>query len=296
MLPFPPWAELLPSPWGSPAMSPGLLLSRDGGIPTQTHADHRPSVTPLLYRSAATCTPCRFHPPERATDLWRRRPAGLCLRRPAATRVGRKCDRMAVMCRKLVAFPNAALGIAHAGCVQISVTPLYTPRELQHQFRRTGACVMAIDAGSTAPWLRSSGGARCSASRPWSSATERSPTCQAQPTWHQRPCTDSVRRCTPAALACPLVVDDPPFLQCTSSTTGLTQSAMRMHRNLVASVERFRAFMPNVLRPRRAVKLAVQLGISNSTRGNGTWLTNTQPQRGQLRRTLPRSNTRWATP
>ena len=51
-------------------------------------------------------------------------------------------DRVAVMLPNLTAFPICLLGILRAGGVQVSVNPMYTPRELQHQLADSGARVI----------------------------------------------------------------------------------------------------------------------------------------------------------
>jgi long-chain acyl-CoA synthetase len=45
--------------------------------------------------------------------------------------------------------------------------------------------------------------------------------------------------------------DDLIFLQYTGGTTGLSKGAALSHRNLVANVEQFKAFMPSAVRPGR---------------------------------------------
>ena len=47
-------------------------------------------------------------------------------------------DRIAVMMPNLLAFPIAFLGIVRAGAAQVSVNPLYTARELEHQLNDAG--------------------------------------------------------------------------------------------------------------------------------------------------------------
>ena len=59
-------------------------------------------------------------------------------------------DRIAVMVPNILAFPVAMLGIIRAGAVQVNVNPLYTPRELAHQLRDSGAETIVIFNGATA--------------------------------------------------------------------------------------------------------------------------------------------------
>lgn len=50
-----------------------------------------------------------------------------------------KGDRVAVMMPNILQNPVAVYGILRAGMVVVNVNPLYTPRELQHQLRDSGA-------------------------------------------------------------------------------------------------------------------------------------------------------------
>lgn len=51
----------------------------------------------------------------------------------------KKGDRIALMMPNLLQYPIAILGALKAGLVVVNVNPLYTPRELQHQLRDSGA-------------------------------------------------------------------------------------------------------------------------------------------------------------
>ncbi|UGA57138.1 AMP-binding protein [Vibrio sp. VB16] len=51
----------------------------------------------------------------------------------------KKGDRIALMMPNLLQYPIAILGSLRAGLVVVNVNPLYTPRELQHQLRDSGA-------------------------------------------------------------------------------------------------------------------------------------------------------------
>jgi long-chain acyl-CoA synthetase len=50
-----------------------------------------------------------------------------------------KGDRVAVMMPNVPQYPVALAGILRAGCVLVNVNPLYTPRELEHQLKDSGA-------------------------------------------------------------------------------------------------------------------------------------------------------------
>jgi long-chain acyl-CoA synthetase len=53
-------------------------------------------------------------------------------------------DRVAVMMPNLPQYPVAVAGILRAGMVVVNVNPLYTPRELEHQLKDSGAKAIVI--------------------------------------------------------------------------------------------------------------------------------------------------------
>ncbi|GAC1624434.1 MAG: long-chain fatty acid--CoA ligase [Nevskia sp.] len=55
-----------------------------------------------------------------------------------------KGDRVAVMMPNLLQYPVAVFGILRAGMVVVNVNPLYTPRELEHQLKDSGARAIVI--------------------------------------------------------------------------------------------------------------------------------------------------------
>jgi long-chain acyl-CoA synthetase len=56
----------------------------------------------------------------------------------------KKGERVAVMMPNLLQYPVAIFGILRAGLVVVNVNPLYTPRELEHQLRDSGAKAIVI--------------------------------------------------------------------------------------------------------------------------------------------------------
>jgi long-chain acyl-CoA synthetase len=166
----------------------------------------------------------------------------------------RKGDRIAVMLPNVPAFPIAMLGIVRAGAAQVNVNPMYTPRELEHQLNDAGCQTIVIYGGATptlaevlartgirnvitvnlgdgtaAPVPSPAVDARLGAARAFTTALEQGP---------------AMTR-TPVALS----GDDLLFLQYTGGTTGLSKGAALSHRNLVANIEQYKAFMPLAVRP-----------------------------------------------
>ena len=47
--------------------------------------------------------------------------------------------RVALMMPNVPQYPIALAGVLRSGCVVVNVNPLYTPRELEHQLRDSGA-------------------------------------------------------------------------------------------------------------------------------------------------------------
>lgn len=55
-----------------------------------------------------------------------------------------KGARVALMMPNMLQYPVALFGALRAGCVVVNCNPLYTPRELEHQLRDSGATVVVI--------------------------------------------------------------------------------------------------------------------------------------------------------
>ncbi|WP_374351691.1 AMP-binding protein, partial [Chitinimonas sp.] len=56
----------------------------------------------------------------------------------------KKGDRVAVMMPNLLQYPICVFGILRAGLTVVNVNPLYTPRELEHQLKDSGASAIII--------------------------------------------------------------------------------------------------------------------------------------------------------
>lgn len=55
-----------------------------------------------------------------------------------------KGDRVAIMMPNILQYPAVMMGILRAGCTVVNVNPLYTPRELEHQLKDSGAKAIFI--------------------------------------------------------------------------------------------------------------------------------------------------------
>src|SRR5687767_11159742 len=55
-----------------------------------------------------------------------------------------KGARVAIMMPNCLQYPIAMFGVLRAGCTVVNVNPLYTPRELEHQLKDSGAEVIVI--------------------------------------------------------------------------------------------------------------------------------------------------------
>ncbi len=174
-------------------------------------------------------------------------------------------DRVALMCPNTFAFPTAMLGILRAGAVQVNVNPLYTSRELGHQLNDSGAETIIIFGGST-PVL-----AEIIGETPLKSVIVvdvADGTDLAIPTPDVDPrLSGAVRfanllregRSLPFKRV-ELNGDDTVFFQYTGGTTGLSKGAVLSHRNLVANIEQYKAFMLSAIEPgKEIVVLALPL-------------------------------------
>ena len=53
-------------------------------------------------------------------------------------------DRVAIMMPNVLQYPVAFAGVLRAGYMVVNVNPLYTPRELEHQLKDSGAKAIII--------------------------------------------------------------------------------------------------------------------------------------------------------
>jgi long-chain acyl-CoA synthetase len=166
----------------------------------------------------------------------------------------RRGDRIALMCPNVFAFPIAMLGIHRAGAAQVNVNPLYTPHELRHQLRDAGTETIIMFAGSTGTL------AEVIHETPVRTVITvdlgdgvglpiPSPAADPRLEGAIRFADVLAEGATLALEPVALTRDDILFFQYTGGTTGLSKGAVLTHRNLVANVEQYKAFMPEAVEP-----------------------------------------------
>ncbi len=231
-----------------------------GSIPKDINPDRHPSVTALLadamreYRDLpafhAFGKTLSFGDVDRLSTAF-----GAYLQKVVGVKKG---DRVAVMLPNIFAFPIALIGIVKIGAVQVNVNPLYTPRELEHQLNDSGTNVIVIFNGSTptlAEIIGHTGIKTVITVGLGDGGADHIPS----PAVDQRlkaPQTFAAALDKGAELTLdPVTVTgaDLIFLQYTGGTTGLSKGASLSHRNLIANIEQFKAFMPDAFRPREEV-------------------------------------------
>jgi len=150
-------------------------------------------------------------------------------------------DRVAIQLPNLIQYAVAAWGILRAGLVMVNTNPMYTERELRHQFQDSGAKAVVIlnDFLPTAEKVIPDTDIQLVIS------THIVDMIEAQPAPEHQLGTSVTLQTLPAAIAAggnqglPAsrpTLDDIAVLQYTGGTTGVAKGAMLTHGNLIGSV------------------------------------------------------------
>ena len=161
-------------------------------------------------------------------------------------------DRVAIMMPNVPQYPVAVAAIIRAGLVLVNINPLYTPRELEHQLKDSGAKAIVIleNFGTTLE--------KCIAATPVKHVVlcamgdqlgllkgalvnyvvrNKKKLVPAFSLPGAVRFNDAVARGTSATFKTPEIkADDVAVLQYTGGTTGVSKGAVLLHRNLVANV------------------------------------------------------------
>ena len=164
-----------------------------------------------------------------------------------------KGERVALMAPNLLQYPVALFGILRAGMTVVNVNPLYTPRELEHQLKDSGAKAIVILENFASVLQQVLGNTPVQ----HVITTQLGDLLPTPKRWIVNLVVKKVKKMVPAwridgaigfraALARgaeaslkPVEVtrEDIAFLQYTGGTTGVSKGAMLTHRNILANLE-----------------------------------------------------------
>ena len=179
-----------------------------------------------------------------------------------------KGARVAIMMPNCLQYPVAMFGTLRAGCVVVNVNPLYTARELEHQLRDSGAEAIVIleNFASVLEQVRArtplkhvvvtSLGEMLGLKGLVVNLVVRK--VKKMVPGYELPEAVSFKRALAEGargrLATPtLGHDDLAFLQYTGGTTGVSKGAMLLHRNVIAALLQYRAWLAPALGNERPV-------------------------------------------
>lgn len=174
----------------------------------------------------------------------------------------KKGDRVAIMLPNILQYPVALCGILRAGLVVVNVNPLYTPRELKHQLRDSGAQsiiildnfahVLAeiIDDTSVEQVILTKVGDLLSFPKNHIINFVLKYIKKVVPKYTLNSIInfqDTIENTTQHSLnPVDLNGDDLAFLQYTGGTTGLSKGAMISHKNMVCNLHQSKAWQGNL--------------------------------------------------
>jgi len=187
-----------------------------------------------------------------------------------------KGDRIAIQMPNLMQYPIVLIGAHRAGLVVVNTNPLYTPREMEHQFKDSGAKAVVIlenfahnlevilDKTEIQHVILAKigdmlGGLKGSIVNLVIKYVKKM-----VPKYSLKeaiPFKSTIKSDASLSLTDPeLQADDLAFLQYTGGTTGVSKGAMLTHRNLVANMEQIhKILLPKIVEREEIVITALPL-------------------------------------
>ncbi|HTC37860.1 MAG TPA: AMP-binding protein, partial [Steroidobacteraceae bacterium] len=224
------------------------------GVPADIDPDAYPSLKeaieeafssyrtqPAFTNMGATLTYAQLDALSRAFAAWLQHKSGLV-----------RGDRVALMMPNILQYPVALFGVLRAGMVVVNTNPLYTPRELEHQLKDSGAKAIVIVENfahvlqqvlartDLKNVLVTGVGDMLGAPKGWMVNFVLRHVRKQVPAW-RIPGSVSFKTVLGSGLGLKmepvsLGSEDIAFLQYTGGTTGVAKAAILTHRNMVANL------------------------------------------------------------
>ncbi len=241
------------------------LQSYPKGIPAEIDIDHIPSLVALFDKAWKTYADKGAYDSMGREITHRQRGAEASEFAGWLQAKGmQKGDRVALMMPNILQYPVALFGTLRAGCVVVNCNPLYTPRELEHQLKDSGATAIVI-VENFANTLEQVIARTAIKHVVVTSMGEKLGGLKGAivnfvvrkikkmvPAWHL---PGAINFKTALALgrkngfkAVPLGQDDLAFLQYTGGTTGISKGAMLTHANIASNVTQAYTWIKPVVR------------------------------------------------
>lgn len=184
----------------------------------------------------------------------------------------KKGDRIAIQMPNLLQYPIALLGSLKAGLVVVNTNPLYTEREMQHQFKDSGAKAIVILANFARNLEKviketqiehviiTEVGDQLGFAKGLLVNSVLRYIKKMVPNYHLPQAikfNDALQQGQASKFRkVDLNLDDTAFLQYTGGTTGVSKGAILTHRNIVANMEQISAWMLPLLKEGEEVVIA----------------------------------------
>jgi len=179
-----------------------------------------------------------------------------------------KGARVAIMMPNCLQYPIAMFGTLRAGCTVVNVNPLYTPRELEHQLKDSGAEVIVVleNFGHVLQEVRgrtpikhvvvTSLGEMLGVKGLIVNLVVRK--VKKMVPAYDLPGAIAFKQALAEGSSKPMVTpplthDDIAFLQYTGGTTGVSKGAMLLHRNIIAALLQYQAWLMPAIGDQRAI-------------------------------------------